>query len=252
MRLEPLRGAYYAECNAVFRRTTNQSDLMLDSLERLVGNRGRLRLMSAGAGVGLFEIPMLHMLGERMRRFVGIDFDRHACEVLERKLAEAFPAGLEWQVHHRSFQEFEAEQQFDLILFNHVFEYLDGDLAGWLNKAIGLLAENGQLVIFSPNRGGINKVYAEVADPHFTEDLMPLLAGFRHSTHIIEANCDTDLLDGSLDQGDGICLLSFLTQADCRNLSVGDRKQLAKYFKSLRSPGQSSIPHPTTLIIVDE
>jgi SAM-dependent methyltransferase len=250
MNLVPLRGEYYAECNEVFRRVSDQSDRMLEAFQDLTGTHHGLRLLSVGAGVGLFEIPMLQNLGDTVLRFVGLDIDRHACEVLERNLMQTFPAGLEWQVLNEPFQDFQIEEHFDLVLFNHTFEYLDGDPAGWLAKARDLLDDNGRLVIFSPNRGGINKIYAEIATPHFSEDLVPHLIGLSYSKRIIEAECDISLFDEDSDHPDRIRLLSFMTQADCRQVPASRREEFIHYYQALRSPGQDSIPHPTTLFVI--
>lgn len=250
MSWKPLRGEYYAECNAVFRRATNQGALMMQAFLRQVAGRGQLQLLSVGAGMGLFEIEALQRLKHRVQRFVGVDVDQHACEVLERNLARTYPTGLEWQVYNQSFQQFDAEQLFDLVLFNHAFEYLDGDRAVWITKSVDLLAEDGQLMIFSPNRGGINQIYQEVADPVFSDDLLPLLEGLPYSSEVIEADCDLSLMDQLPDHSDGTKLLSFLTQADCRDLPAGRREELVRYFRSLRQPGKTTIPHPTTLFVI--
>ena len=52
-----LTDPYYSQSHQVFRRATNQTELMLDHLvERLRGS-ARLSICSVGSGAGLFEIP---------------------------------------------------------------------------------------------------------------------------------------------------------------------------------------------------
>ena len=107
-------------------------------------------------------------------------------------------------------------------------------------------------MIFSPNRGGINRFYEEVFAPCFSEDLDRLLKhiGMDHSTTAIEGACDVALLTGSDDDPDKVRLLSFLTQADCRDLPPAKQQDLADYYLSLSGDESSIIPHPATLFVL--
>ena len=248
----PLSGKYYVECNEVFRRSTNQPDRMLDEMRKFAQGRSELRILSVGSGAGLFEIPMLLMLKSKTKYFVGVDVNNHACQVLRNRLQEEFGSSLDFEVENLSFDEYRTDRRFEIVLFNHAFEYLDGNPLSWIQKSRELLAEAGIVLIFSPNRGGINRFYDELFAPFLSEDLKPLLArtGINYSTTTIDAECDLSLLDGDEEDSNRIRLLSFLTQTDCRNLPPSTQREFAGYFLSLRKGETSMIPHPTTLFVL--
>ena len=135
----PLTGEYYVECNDVFRRTTNQSEQMLAEMRKFAGSRSDLRILSVGSGVGLFEIPMLQMLGDKVASFDGVDVNEHACRTLQEKLEKEFGSSLNYKVEHRSFQKYQTDHRFEIVLFNHTFEYLSGDRLSWIQKSRDLL-----------------------------------------------------------------------------------------------------------------
>ncbi len=248
----PLSGEYYIECNEVFRRSTNQSEHMLAEMHNFAQELSNLRILSVGSGVGLFEIPMLRMLEDRVVSFAGVDVNEQACRILQEKLNKEFGNSLDFKVEHRSFQEYRTDHRFEIVLFNHTFEYLSGDRLSWIQKSRDLLVESGSVLIFGPNRGGINRFYEEVFAPCFSEDLDHLLThiGMKHSTTAIEAECDVALLTGEDDDSDNVRLLSFLTQADCRDLPPPKRRELADYYLSLSGDENSMIPHPATLFVL--
>ncbi len=248
----PLTGEYYVECNEVFRRSTNQSEQMLTEMSNYAQGRSDLRILSVGSGVGLFEIPMLQMLEESVASFDGVDVNEHACRILREKLDKEFGSSLEFKVEHRSFQKYRTDHRFEIVLFNHTFEYLSGDRLSWIQKSRDLLVGSGSVLIFSPNRGGINRFYEEVFAPCFSEDLDQLLThiGMKHSTTAIKGECDVALLAGNDDDPDKVRLLSFLTQADCRDLPPAKQRELADYYLSLVDGETSFIPHPATLFVL--
>jgi len=248
----PLTGEYYIECNDVFRRCTNQSEQMLAEMRNYAQNRNALRILSVGSGVGLFEIPMLQMLGDKVASFDGVDVNELACQKLDEKLENEFGTSLDFNVEHRSFQKYKTDHRFEVVLFNHTFEYLGGDRLSWIQKSRDLLVDSGNVLIFSPNRGGINRFYEEVFAPTFSEDLDQLLThiGMEHSTTAIEGSCDVALLTGNGEDPDKVRLLSFLTQADCRDLPSAKQRELVNYFLSLSGDESSIIPHPATLFVL--
>ncbi|MFQ5921658.1 MAG: class I SAM-dependent methyltransferase [Anaerolineales bacterium] len=248
----PLSGEYYVECNEVFRRSTNQAEHMLAEMGEFAQDRSDLSILSVGSGAGLFEMPMLQMLEGEIKRFVGVDVNELACRILQAKLNEKFGASFEFEVVNRAFQDYRTERRFEIVLFNHTFEYLDGDRLSWIQKSRELLGEAGNVLIFSPNRGGINKFYEEVFAPCFSEDLEHLLmkTGINHSTTAIDAKCDVTMLASRDDDPDKIRLLSFLTQADCRELPSSKRREFVDYFLSLSNGVTSMIPHPATLFVL--
>lgn len=254
-----LSDPYYSEAHEVFRRATNQTEMMLDRLAAHVGGRTRLSICSVGSGVGLFEMPMLARLdeeGTEVTRFVGVDVSEHACAVLDRELAAAGFVGLDFQVTVAPFQEFETTARFDLVLFNHVLEYLHGGPLASIMRSKALLEANGSVMMFSPARGGINGPYEEAytevvgAAPIFADDIARTLdeAGIDYAAETMTAACDVSLLDTAGEEG--MKLLSFLTQRDCRGVSESVRERYAAYYRALRSPGSTTIPHPARLFVL--
>jgi len=255
-----LADPYYSQSNAMFRRATNQTEVMLDRLADHARDRGRLTILSVGSGVGLFELPMLTRLGEdgiTVARFVGVDPSAHATAVLGRKLADRYKA-LDFEVVATPFETYDTEARFDMVLFNHVFEYLAGDPLTWVGKSLGLLADGGNVLVFSPNRGGINQIYQDVfaelvgMPPFFADDIEVMLdgSGIAFSMESMMAACDISALQRIGGDPEKLMLLSFLTQRDCREVMPEVRERYIEYYLSLRRPGESSIPHPVTLFVM--
>lgn len=255
-----LADPYYSQSNAMFRRATNQTEVMLDRLADHARDRGRLTILSVGSGVGLFELPMLTRLGEEgitVARFVGVDPSAHATAVLGRKLADRYKA-LDFELVATPFETYDTEARFDIVLFNHVFEYLAGDPLTWIGKSLGLLADAGNVLVFSPNRGGINQIYHEVfaelvgEPPLFADDIEVMLggSGIAFSMESMMAACDVSALQRTGEDPEKLMLLSFLTQRDCREVMPEVRERYIEYYLSLRRPGESSIPHPVTLFVM--
>lgn len=255
-----LADPYYSQSNALFRRATNQTEVMLDRLVDHERDRGRLTILSVGSGVGLFELPMLTRLGEEgitVARFVGVDPSAHATAVLGRKLADRSEA-LDFEVVATPFETYDTEVRFDMVLFNHVFEYLAGDPLTWVGKSLGLLADGGNVLVFSPNRGGINQIYQDVfaelvgTPPLFADDIEVMLdgSGIAFSMESMMAACDISALQRIGEDPEKLMLLSFLTQRDCREVTPEVRERYIEYYLSLRQPGESSIPHPVTLFVM--
>ncbi|GMQ84761.1 MAG: hypothetical protein BMS9Abin07_0325 [Acidimicrobiia bacterium] len=254
-----LADPYYSQANAMFRRATNQTEVMLDRLAEHTRDRSPLTILSVGSGVGLFELPMLARLGkEGVARFVGVDPSAHANAVLGSKLAEPGHSALDFELVTSAFETYDTEARFDMVLFNHVFEYLAGDPLAWVGKSLRLLADGGDVLVFSPNRGGINQIYEQVflelvgVAPFFADDIEGLLdgSGIAFSMESMTALCDVSALERTGEDPEKLMLLSFLSQRDCRDVPSQVRDQYIEYYLSLRHPGESSIPHPVTLFVM--
>ncbi len=250
---------YYSDSHEVFRRATNQTDVMLDRLVDSVAGSDRLTILSVGSGAGLFEMPMLARLrdeGITVSRFVGVDPSAHAGAELERKLAGY--EGLDFESVTAPFETYETHARFDLVLFNHVLEYLHGDALTWIRKSLGLVRDGGNVMVFSPNRGGINQIYEDVIvelvgmPPLFADGIEALLgeAAIAYVAQSIAAACDVSALERARDDREKLMLLSFLTQRDCREVPVAVRGRYIDYYLSLRQPNATSIPHPATLFVL--
>lgn len=261
MLMLPLVEDYYAECHEIFRSATNQTDLMLNEVREYSLYRERVSILSVGSGSGLFEIPMLWLIleaGTEIKRFVGIDINAYSCDLFKRKLQGEFGSMFAFEVINLSFQEFQTEGLFDIVLFNHTFEYLGEHHLHWIRKSMSLSADEGYVLIFSPNRGGINRVYAELTQdlngfaPFFSDDIERMLIShsINYSTKAILAECDISLLDEPNENPEKVKLLSFLTQMDCRTIPDKRINMYTEYYKSLRFKDQNHIPHPATLFIL--
>lgn len=234
---------------------------MLAAAQEYYRNRQSLSFLSIGSGVGLFETSTLTLLvedGVEIRCFVGVDPDEYACRVFRKKLQKEFGPLFAFEIVNQSFQEFSSESSFDIVLYNHVFEYLRDHHLRWIYKSIKLLSAQGNILVFSPNRGGINKIYAQSAravdgfDPFFSDDIETMLRGnsIPYSTKSIIGECDISLLEAPNDDTDKIRLLSFLTQMDCRSIPDEIKDSYTDYYNSLRNADKNSIPHPATLFIL--
>jgi SAM-dependent methyltransferase len=235
---------------------------MLAEMEEIFRGLRRVSILSVGSGVGLFEIPMLKMLQDDdvpISHFVGVDVSSHACARLEENLEAEFGPGIWHEVVCSPFQDFTSSRVFDIVLYNHTFEYLGGRPGRWLCKSESLLASGGRVIVFSPDRGGINLIYGEVArelggwSPLFADDIDATLAnlGNLFQKRTLVAECDVSLLDRSGPHPDKIRLLSFLTQRDCRAIPAETLESYVEYYLSLRQGGPT-IPHPTTMFVLQD
>jgi len=253
-----LAGDYYAECHKIFRQATNQQGLMLAEIRKKYQAVATLSILSVGAGVGLFEMPMLDLLfgyGVNITKFVGNDSDSYSCKMLLQKLENKYQDEFAYEIVAVPFEDFFSKDRFDLILFNHVFEYIPDNHIKWLNKTQGLLADGGHILLFSPNKPGINKIYAETY--HNMHGYSPVFAGEIREILIkgdilfeekkIMAECDISLFQDGEKFHERLMLLSFLTQIDCRKIPLEKRNDYLEYYLSLQLPGKDTIPHPTTM-----
>ncbi|MEK6221249.1 MAG: class I SAM-dependent methyltransferase [Chloroflexota bacterium] len=255
-----LVGDYYIACQETFRASTNQANLMVAEFSAYCQDKQSVRILSVGSGIGLFELPMLRALQHSqlgVSKFVGLDIDPKASKVLAEKLNAEFGNHLDFEVFAEPYQEFSIAKKFDIILFNHVFEYLQADHLKWIKKSMSLLANDGHILIFSPLSGGINKYYADLMPqvngfaPFFAADIERILGaekiGFSNQT--IMGACDISLLSGN-NQEDKVKLLSFMTQMDCRAIAQEKQADYIAYYTSLAEQDQDKIPHPTSFFII--
>ena len=203
-------------------------------------------------------LARLQETGVVVDRFIGIDKSEHACAVLEAKLEAAADPGLDYEVVVVPFDSFETDERFDLVLFNHVIEYLGADAFGWIGRSRGMLRDDGSVMVFSPTRGGINQPYEETfveltgTPPIFADDVAHLLdaGGVAYAKETMIASCDISALDRPDADPEKVMLLSFLTQRDCRGLPEVVRQRYVDHYRSLRPPGERGIAHPTTLFAI--
>ena len=256
-----LKGPYYAECQKVFRAATNQDELMLEALRVECADYEEFSILSVGSGSGLFELPMLKMLlseGKAVKRFTGVDIDENANQLLEKALDAGFAGQLDYEVVTASFDTYQPSERADIILYNHVFEYIRKGHLTWMQKSLTLLAEGGKLLLFSPIQGGINRIYEQNMSsyfdyvPYYSSDIEEMLsdAGMAFSKERIRGECDIVLLDELGDNAKGMRLLSFLTQVDCRKLPVQESAIQVSYFQSLTEQGEKRIAHPTDFFVL--
>jgi len=218
-------------------------------------------ILSVGSGSGLFEVPMLRRLlaaGKRVARFTGVDIDEDANQLLRAALDDEFGNLLDFEIVSDSFGAFDPKVRAEIILYNHVFEYIREGHLDWMEKSLRMLAEGGKLLLFSPIQGGINAIYEDNMSEHFdyapyySADIEKMLldAGISFTKESIRGECDISLLDEVHSDTDAMKLLSFLTQVDCRKIPADQIAEQVKYFQSLRGNGSALIPHPTDFFIL--
>jgi SAM-dependent methyltransferase len=254
-----LNGPYYAECHVVFRRHTNQQDLMLAAALQLARLLVPLRLLSVGSGSGLFELPFLQAVlqaGGEIGQFTGIDTNASACRQLSQQLTQDFGGGFPMEVQIKSFQEFGVTPGYKMVLFNHSFEYLSPPPDPWLQKALDYLAPGGIVAIFSPCRDRLNAVYADHwqamhgRPPMFADEVEASLSrlAIPFAVSEIAGRCDLSILAGANDEADLLRMLSFLAQIDVRRLPEPEVSALTEHFLSMADPASAAIAHHTRLI----
>lgn len=234
---------------------------MLSALQQHCADLDDFSILSVGSGSGLFELPMLDMLlnaGKHVRHFTGVDIDEDANQLLLDALNARFTNRLSYEVVSASFDSYQSSTPADLILYNHVFEYIrDGQIA-WMQKSIKLLSEKGKLLLFSPIQGGINAIYERNMSSHFdyapyySADIEAMLdkENIAYSKERIQGECDITLLATLGEDADAMRMLSFLTQVDARQLVEEKAAEQVRYFQSLADEGSQLIPHPTDLFIL--
>jgi SAM-dependent methyltransferase len=256
-----LKGPYYAECQKVFRASTNQDELMLSALLQHCSDLNDFSILSVGSGSGLFELPMLEVLfnaGKRVSHFVGVDIDEDANQLLLNALDSDFAGRLQYEVVSASFDTYQSSAPADLILYNHVFEYIRDGHISWMRKSLDLLAKSGKLLLFSPIQGGINAIYEDNMSSHFdyapyySADIETMLSDedIPFTKERIQGECDVSLLAKLGEDADAMRLLSFLTQVDARQLADEKAVEQVLYFQSLADQDSPLIPHPTDLFIL--
>lgn len=234
---------------------------MMDALLAECSGYKGFSILSVGSGSGLFELPMLRKLlaeGKNVARFTGVDIDKDANQLLVAALNAEFVGQLDFEIISDSFDTFDPKEPADIILYNHVFEYIREGHLGWMRKSVNLLAEEGKLLLFSPIQGGINAIYEENMSEHFdyapyySADIEKMLvgAGMAFSKQRIRGVCDISLLDEIDSEADAMRLLSFLTQVDCRKVPGEQVAEQVEYFQSLAEPGEKRISHPTDFFVL--
>jgi ribosomal protein L11 methylase PrmA len=233
---------------------------MLQAFAKECKNFEDFNLLSVGSGSGLFEVPMLRNLvdsGKKVREFIGVDVDEIGSQILEDALKDEFENELDFNIEVISFDQFEIDSTADIILYNHVFEYIREGHKRWIHKSMKLLSKTGKIIIFSPLSGGINLLYEENMKSHFdylpfySNDIANLLEKekIEYSVETLNAECKIENLDNLESLGDGMRLLSFLCQIDCRNLSPDLTLKAADYFQSLAIEGK--VPHPADMFVIE-
>lgn len=256
-----LRGDYYNQCHELFRAQTNQQTLMLDAMLEIAGTGREIKILSVGSGLGLFERPLVLELSGRglISQFTGVDINQEANQLLRKFLEENVQDRLHFEVRDESFENYSTGDQYDLILFNHVFEYLSAGQERWLNKALGMLKPGGQIALYSPLRDEINFYYAKFQEeifkrsPYFSADIEGLLnslAKIKFEQQTIMGKCDLSLIARSEMDPEAMKLLSFLCQIDAREMNSEQLYEIRDYFLGVEA--DNWIAHPTDLYLIQQ
>jgi SAM-dependent methyltransferase len=234
---------------------------MLDAMLKIAGASREMKILSVGSGLGLFERPLVLELSALglISQFTGVDINREANQLLRTFLEQNVQDRLHFEVRDESFENFSDQDQYDLILFNHVFEYLSAGQERWLNKALGMLKTGGQIGLYSPLHDEINFYYAKFQEelfkrsPYFSADidgLLNSLAKIKFERQTIMGKCDLSLIARSELDPAATKLLSFLCQIDAREFDSAQLHEIRDYFLGVEA--DNWIAHPTDLYLIQQ
>jgi len=149
----PLEGERYKDGQLIFRRSTNQQQLMLDWLEKHFISQlspEPIRFLSIGAGTGIFDVPIIqHFLRRDLEiEYEGIDPNEKVLSLLEDSLRTLAGEKLKVSVVLSDFESYHTLKKFNFILLVHT-HYFFRDLGENLQRAWDLLDEGGTIILYS-------------------------------------------------------------------------------------------------------
>lgn len=248
----PLTEARFLETHVAFEAASTQQPQILEQLAAMTLPAGA-RVLSVGCGSGILDIPLAaRWLARGALEYVALEPSPRQCELA---VAGLRALGIPSTGVTSTFEAFETEQRFDLVMFVHTHYYLD-DVAASLAKAATLLTEHGRLVVVAAPRGALNRLASEfwpdrdVAGMWFAEEL---LAHFHvRGTGLNHAPLDgrLDVTPCLLDMPAGEAIRDFVVQADTRQLSEGVRARIDDALRKIARRelgGRWTVPHPAEL-----
>eukprot|EP00794_Sanderia_malayensis_P009607 gene9607-10594_t len=165
-RLLPLNEEEFSIVFESFQKATTQYDTMSKLMVPLLKQLERkppIKLMSIGAGNGIFEDMLVKQFGLKVEYFHGVEPDCGRREKLQ-EIVKTWELKTESFIDDRLFDEdFKSDTKFDLILMSHVF-YAIPRPGEAIVRAKTLLKKDGKLVIFHDTKHGFYALAQKVKD----------------------------------------------------------------------------------------
>eukprot|EP00794_Sanderia_malayensis_P009616 gene9616-10599_t len=138
-----------SEQESSHQKTTSQYDTMSEMMVPLLKQLERrppIKLMSIGAGNGIFEDKLIKQFGLKVEYFHGVEPDCGRREKLQ-EIVKTWELATESFIDHRLFDEdFKSDTKFDLILMSHVLYSIPGPTEAII-RAKTLLKKEGKLKV---------------------------------------------------------------------------------------------------------
>eukprot|EP00794_Sanderia_malayensis_P009618 gene9618-10601_t len=254
-RLIPLNEEEFSKLFQSFQKATGDydtmSELMVPLLKQLE-RRPPIKLMSIGAGDGIFEDKLVKQFGLKVEYFHGVEPDCGRREKLQ-EIVKTWELTTECFIDHRLFDEdFKSDTKFDLILMSHVLYSIPRPTEAIL-RAKTLLKKEGKLVILHATKQGFSAVAQKVnvlfddTTPRLgdeevvIEDLAEELRGLGVEYKYFEAPSHNDFTDFITKQGGdsdekGVFArndaISFLLQTRFEKLPAALQSEIYDYVKN--------------------
>ncbi len=257
----PLEGERYKDGQLIFRRSSNQQQLMLEWLERnFVSQPGSepIRFLSIGAGTGIFDTQLIQEFLKRDRQiqYEGIDPNVEVLRLLEASLRPLEGAKLEASVILSDFESFQTPKRFNFILLVHT-HYFFFDLRQSLQKAWDLLEEGGSIVLYSALDIFLSQFFNVTFESNFghppwlshhvQEALNGLNIPFRSES--IYAELDISACFGA-DAKAAHDLLAFIIHADVTDKPGVDILLSCLKENAVRENGRYLLPHTVDVFVI--
>lgn len=262
-RVEPLEGQRYATCLQTYEAASNQRELILGWFTDHVIpqlSRGGASFLSIGCGAGELDEKILAAAKEHASSvsYVGLDPDSEQCERFISRMVVENDRSIRVEAHSSSFEHFEEQRRFDLVLMVHSLYYMnDPRLA--LENALNLVSESGRLVILIASNDTLNELSSSFwelengGSTWFSEDLSRHLEtrGIAFERRRIEATLDvTSCFEPQSERGGRIA--DFVAQVPTAELPLRLRRMILSYLEatSRRDGDVRWLPHNVDAFVI--
>jgi len=260
----PLDDARFLATHRAFENSSGQRELVIAWLRRhsakQADHTGTLRVLSIGCGDGAVDVPTARALAGKFGNleYVGVDPNAAGLEHYGRRFAAADLPGVTSTTHEGVFDEFEAGGLFDHIHCVHSLYYMP-DPASALERALGLLAEGGELVLFHAPRKELNALTTRFYDKYygrktlFAEDIASVLDAteYDYRRERIDARIDVTPMFGNR-QTEAHALRDFILQFDSRRIPAAVTEPVESYLRLIAdgTRNAATIAHPVDVFVI--
>lgn len=260
----PLDDARFLATHRAFENSSGQRELIIawfrQHSAKQPAQAGTRRVLSIGCGDGSVDVPMARALAGKCGslEYVGVDPNAAELQQCQTSFATADLPGVTSTTHEGTFDEFEGNGLFDHIHCVHSLYYMP-DPAAALERALGLLAEGGELVLLHAPRKELNALTSRFYDKHygrktlFADDFADVLdaTDFSYRRERIEARIDVTPMFGS-QQKEAHALRDFILQFDSRSMPVAVTEPVERYLRLIADGTRSSasIAHPVDVFVI--